>query len=51
MINVVTGASWGDENKGNIIDMLSSECDVAVRYQGGMNAGRVINNDYGNACK
>ena len=47
MINVITGASWGDENKGNIIDMLSSECDVAVRYQGGMNAGRVINNDYG----
>ena len=47
MIRVITGASWGDENKGNIIDMLSEDCDVAVRYQGGMNAGRVINNDYG----
>ncbi len=39
---VVIGAQWGDEGKGKIVDLLSSENDVIVRFQGGNNAGHTI---------
>ncbi|MCL2088870.1 MAG: adenylosuccinate synthase [Oscillospiraceae bacterium] len=41
-INAVIGAQWGDEGKGKIIDILSSDADVVVRAQGGNNAGHTI---------
>ena len=31
---VVVGSQWGDEGKGKIVDWLSSEADVVVRFQG-----------------
>ncbi len=39
---VVLGAQWGDEGKGKLIDILSSDCDMTVRYQGGNNAGHTV---------
>jgi adenylosuccinate synthase len=39
---VVIGAQWGDEGKGKIVDFLSSEADVVVRFSGGANAGHTI---------
>jgi adenylosuccinate synthase len=39
---VVVGASWGDEGKGKIVDLLSSEHDIIVRFQGGNNAGHTL---------
>ncbi len=39
---VVIGAQWGDEGKGKLIDFLSEEADITVRYQGGNNAGHTI---------
>jgi adenylosuccinate synthase len=39
---VVVGAQWGDEGKGKIVDWLSSQADVVVRYQGGHNAGHTL---------
>ena len=39
---VVVGTQWGDEGKGKIVDWLSSEADVVVRYQGGHNAGHTL---------
>ncbi len=39
---IVTGASWGDEGKGKIVDFLASEADIVVRYQGGNNAGHTV---------
>jgi adenylosuccinate synthase len=39
---IVVGAQWGDEGKGKIVDLLSEEADVVVRYQGGPNAGHTI---------
>ncbi len=39
---VVVGAQWGDEGKGKIIDILSKDVDVVVRYQGGNNAGHTV---------
>ncbi len=42
----VIGAQWGDEGKGKLIDILSQDTDITVRYQGGNNAGHtvVVNN-------
>jgi adenylosuccinate synthase len=43
MANVaVIGAQWGDEGKGKIVDWLSLEADVVVRFQGGHNAGHTL---------
>jgi adenylosuccinate synthase len=42
-VTVVVGAQWGDEGKGKIVDILSSEVDIVARYQGGANAGHTIN--------
>ena len=39
---VVVGSQWGDEGKGKIVDWLSSEADVIVRFQGGHNAGHTL---------
>ncbi|MBI4552920.1 MAG: adenylosuccinate synthase [Candidatus Latescibacteria bacterium] len=41
-VRVVVGAQWGDEGKGKIVDYLSEEADVVVRYQGGANAGHTV---------
>ena len=39
---VVVGSQWGDEGKGKIVDWLSREADIVVRFQGGHNAGHTI---------
>ncbi len=39
---VVGGAQWGDEGKGKLIDILSKDMDITVRYQGGNNAGHTV---------
>ena len=39
---IVVGTQWGDEGKGKIVDWLSSEADVVVRIQGGLNAGHTL---------
>ena len=39
---VVVGSQWGDEGKGKIVDWLSEEADVVVRFQGGHNAGHTL---------
>lgn len=44
-IRIVIGAQWGDEGKGKIVDLLSSDADFVVRYQGGANAGHTLKFD------
>jgi adenylosuccinate synthase len=41
-ISSVIGIQWGDEGKGKIVDILSREYDLVVRYQGGSNAGHTV---------
>ncbi|MFM9960086.1 MAG: adenylosuccinate synthase [Planctomycetaceae bacterium] len=41
----VVGLQWGDEAKGKIVDLLTSEHDIVVRYQGGNNAGHTVKFD------
>src|SRR5271165_5010027 len=38
----VIGLQWGDEAKGKIVDLLTEQHDVVVRYQGGANAGHTV---------
>jgi adenylosuccinate synthase len=38
----VIGLQWGDEAKGKIVDLLTLEHDIVVRYQGGANAGHTV---------
>ena len=46
MLTAIVGTNWGDEGKGRMVDLLSSDYDLVVRYQGGNNAGHtVINGD------
>lgn len=47
MVTAITGASFGDEGKGKITDLLAKDADVVVRFQGGANAGHTIINDMG----
>ena len=47
MVTAIVGASWGDEGKGKVTDMLSEQSDIIVRFQGGSNAGHTIINNYG----
>lgn len=47
MVKAIVGANWGDEGKGKVTDMLASEADVVIRFQGGANAGHTIINHYG----
>ena len=42
MNTVLVGAQWGDEGKGKVIDFLTEEADVVVRFQGGSNAGHTV---------
>ena len=39
---ILTGGQWGDEGKGRIVDVLSEDCDIVVRFQGGNNAGHSL---------
>ncbi|WP_068087161.1 adenylosuccinate synthase [Polycladidibacter stylochi] len=39
---VVVGSQWGDEGKGKLVDWLSEQADVVIRYQGGHNAGHTL---------
>jgi len=39
---IVVGTQWGDEGKGKIVDLLTTEADMVVRYQGGANAGHTV---------
>lgn len=39
---VVLGSQWGDEGKGKIVDLLTERASVAVRFQGGHNAGHTL---------
>ena len=41
-ITAIIGGQWGDEGKGKIVDLLSSEVDIVARYQGGANAGHTV---------
>lgn len=47
MLTAITGINWGDEGKGRMVDLLSADYDVVVRYQGGNNAGHTVVNDKG----
>ena len=38
----IVGSQWGDEGKGKIVDWLSSEADIVIRFQGGHNAGHTL---------
>jgi len=39
---VIIGAQWGDEGKGKVVDLLTQDADVVVRFQGGNNAGHTL---------
>ena len=41
-VTVLAGLQWGDEGKGKIVDILSPDYNIVVRYQGGANAGHTI---------
>ena len=47
MLTAICGINWGDEGKGRMVDLLSQEYDVVVRYQGGNNAGHTVVNEKG----
>ena len=47
MVTAIVGANWGDEGKGKITDLLASESDIVIRFQGGANEGHTIINDHG----
>ena len=53
MLTSIVGTNWGDEGKGRMVDLLSENYDIVVRYQGGNNAGHtvVVNNDKCKSCK
>ena len=46
-VKIVVGGQWGDEGKGKIVDYLSQDMDLIVRYQGGDNAGHTVVNEHG----
>ena len=43
----IVGINWGDEGKGRMVDLLTQDFDIVVRYQGGGNAGHTVINEYG----
>lgn len=47
MITAIVGANWGDEGKGRMVDLLSRDYEIVMRYQGGNNAGHTVINDKG----
>ena len=42
MFTIITGAQFGDEGKGKIVDMMASKYDIVARFQGGDNAGHTV---------
>ncbi len=42
MFTIITGAQFGDEGKGKIVDMMAEEYDIVARFQGGDNAGHTV---------
>lgn len=46
-VTILTGAQWGDEGKGKVVDFLAEQSDMVVRFQGGDNAGHTVVNDLG----
>ena len=48
MLTAIVGINWGDEGKGRMVDLLSENEDIVVRYQGGNNAGHTVVNVMGN---
>ncbi|HLZ58213.1 MAG TPA: adenylosuccinate synthase [Ktedonosporobacter sp.] len=44
---VVVGTQWGDEGKGKLVDLLSTDADLCMRFQGGGNAGHTVVNSHG----
>ncbi len=47
MLESIVGINWGDEGKGRMVDLLSQNYDIVVRYQGGNNAGHTVINEKG----
>lgn len=47
MLTAIVGINWGDEGKGRMVDLLGSQYDIIVRYQGGNNAGHTVVNEKG----
>ena len=45
--SAVVGVNWGDEGKGRMVDLLTEDCDIVVRCQGGGNAGHTVINEKG----
>ena len=43
----IVGINWGDEGKGRMVDLLTEEYDVVIRFQGGGNAGHTVINKFG----
>ena len=43
----IVGINWGDEGKGRMVDLLTEDYDVVVRFQGGGNAGHTVINELG----
>jgi len=43
----IVGINWGDEGKGRMVDLLTEQFDIVVRYQGGGNAGHTVINEHG----
>lgn len=46
-VTVVVGTQWGDEGKGKLVDLLSTNSDLCMRFQGGGNAGHTVVNEHG----
>ena len=44
---VIVGINWGDEGKGRMVDLLTENYDIVIRYQGGGNAGHTVINEHG----
>lgn len=43
----IVGVNWGDEGKGRMVDLITENYDIVIRYQGGGNAGHTVINEYG----
>lgn len=43
----IVGINWGDEGKGRMVDLITDQYDVVIRYQGGGNAGHTVMNEFG----
>tara|TARA_B110000003_G_scaffold25735_1_gene24443 strand:+ start:11002 stop:12270 length:1269 start_codon:yes stop_codon:yes gene_type:complete len=44
-VDVLLGLQWGDEGKGKIVDVLTTNYDIIARFQGGPNAGHTLEFD------